>query len=264
MLRFLISLFLISEAQQKNDAALINGVRQTLDVCSDIVEAVGDFLSIFETDRRRDSLGVAVAKKLKVCRKLVELVDNFRQDRSSMTKRVGTIRLSNAESEFLDKQLKITSMKLGETLYIASEDGDAAADFHRKCDNQGSTVVIVETKAGAVFGGYTTANWNARIKGHKESKTAFLFSLRPSMKKYAIRKNRTKYAIMTNPDDGPSFGFYSRDLYIRTAALRPGTKGSTMAGETYQFPKPRYDYSLNEGKRLFEVKDYVVIKAIKL
>jgi len=230
MLRFLVCLFLISEAQKNSDDALLKGVKQTLNVCSDIVEAVGDFLSIFETDRRRDSLGVAVTKKLKVCRQLVELVDDFRQKHSSLKKpskkkspkKVGGIVLKRAESEFLDEQLKSVSMKLGETLYVASKDGDSAAVFHKKCDDQGPTVVIVETKAGNVFGGYTTASWKARYKTmkYKKSAKAFVYSLRPIRKKYPVRKGQEKYAIAVSTRDGPAFGQNGFDLRMVSGALK--------------------------------------------
>ena len=42
--------------------------------------------------------------------------------------------------------------------YRASSDGWRAKDFHSKCNNQGSTVVIVQV-GNFLFGGYTTKDW---------------------------------------------------------------------------------------------------------
>jgi len=159
MLQFLVCLLLTLEAQ-KTDAALVKSVKTTLDLCSDIVEAVGDFLSIFETDdrRRMDNLGHAVTKKLKTCRSIIELVDGFRKN-TVPSKPRGPIALQRDETRFLSNMLKGASKKLGKTLYVASKMGQSSSVFHSKCDNQGPTVVIVLSTTGAVFGGYTDMNW---------------------------------------------------------------------------------------------------------
>jgi hypothetical protein len=45
-------------------------------------------------------------------------------------------------------------------LYRATQDGFAAADFHRKCDNKGATLTIIKSRDHPnVFGGYTAASW---------------------------------------------------------------------------------------------------------
>jgi len=260
MLQFLLSLFLIAEAQ-KSDGPLVKGVKDTLEVCTDIVEAVGDFLSIFETEdrRRADSLGVAVTKKLKVCRQLIELVDAFRRNHFSPMKR-GAIALELNEARFLDTQLKSLSKKLGETLYVASKDGDSVATFHSKCDDQGPTVVIVQTTTDAVFGGYTDMSW--KHKGWVTSKTSFLFRLRPVTARYPIKSSKTTRAIYAYSSYGPTFGD-GHDLYIVNNALSSSnshTKGNTA----YQFPGTSVTYALSDGTYNFKVKDYVVMKAIKM
>ena len=42
--------------------------------------------------------------------------------------------------------------------YRASRDGWRAKDFHRCCDNKGSTVTLVRV-GDYIFGGYTDENW---------------------------------------------------------------------------------------------------------
>jgi hypothetical protein len=46
-----------------------------------------------------------------------------------------------------------------ELLYRGSEDGFTSQMFHQKCDDQGSTLVIVKSKEGFVFGGFTSVSW---------------------------------------------------------------------------------------------------------
>ena len=61
-------------------------------------------------------------------------------------------------------------------LYKASELGDRAKTFHEKCDNYEMTLVIIETKDGLRFGGFTTVLWNGNCV-HKRDQNAFVFSL---------------------------------------------------------------------------------------
>jgi len=245
------------------DKALVNGVKSTLAICTDIVEAVGDFLSIFEEDRRRadSQLGKKVTEKLTVCRNLVELVDNFRLKHFSPLKR-GAISLRLKEGEFLDKLLKSASKKRGETIYVASKDGDSASEFHKRCDDQGPTVILVESTNGAVFGGYTDQSWKGNDLYRKSSKS-FLFRLRPTTLKYSLISSATyRYAIRAISKSGPRFG-NGPDLMIANNALK--TKNSfTKGGYAYKFPGTKPNYQLNDGIKYFQVKDYVVMKAIKM
>ena len=51
----------------------------------------------------------------------------------------------------------ISSYKL---LYRASRDGFGAKDFHWKCDGIGYTLIIIKTKSGKRFGGFTEDEWD--------------------------------------------------------------------------------------------------------
>ena len=54
---------------------------------------------------------------------------------------------------------KVTNLKL---IYRASLDGFEAWDFHRKCNNQGATLILVKTKNEMkenIYGGYTDIEW---------------------------------------------------------------------------------------------------------
>jgi len=93
--------------------------------------------------------------------------------------------------------------------YRASRDGFGADDFHTKCGSlTSSTVVIIKTTNGSVFGGFTSATWS---KSYYSADTdSFLFSLfnstnpnRLPLKMPCIEPDR---AIYNNPNFGPIFG----------------------------------------------------------
>ena len=270
MLQFALCFFLILETSKGNkidDDALIKGVENTLGECADIVEAVGDFLAIIETrddtrrrDEKDDSLAVGVTKKLKTCGKVLEAVDNFRK-KSFFPYSRGYINLRWSEVRFLNQQLKLASKKMGETLFVASKDGDAASKFHGACDKKGPTIVIVETTTGNVFGGYTDLSWGTSSGSYLKSSNTFLFRLRPSTVRYDVKEGKEGYAIYTNSGYGPTFGA-GHDIYIVSSALS-STSSYTNGGHSYVFPSYP-NYQLNDGVKNFKVKDYVVVQAVDL
>jgi hypothetical protein len=161
--------------------------------------------------------------------------------------------LSYAEFSFLNEQLNDMSLELGGRLYQASKDGDSASTFHSRCDSKGKTVVIVETTKGTVFGGFTDATWTSST-GYSSSDLAFLFRLRPTIKRYH-KKNGSNNAIYRHSSYGPTFG-NGHDLMIANNCDDYATS-QTLGGYAYDLP----GYELNDGERYFRVRDYVVLQA---
>ena len=103
---------------------------------------------------------------------------------------------------------KIIKTKL---LYRLSRDGDSVETFHKLCDNISPTLMLVETKEGRKFGGYTTCIWSINKGGKKDGKT-FLFSF--DEKKVYKKKEESKNErdIYCRKDAGPIFG--GNDFYF--------------------------------------------------
>jgi hypothetical protein len=83
-------------------------------------------------------------------------------------------------------------------VYRGSRDGFAASNFHDKCDGRSSTVNIIESTAGYVFGGFTPVAWEK----------SFLFTV-TNLRGCEFRKFGPKYdsdAIACGPKDGRVFG----------------------------------------------------------
>jgi len=66
--------------------------------------------------------------------------------------------------------------KIGQCLWKATEHGFGADQFHSRCDNKGSTVVIVQSSEGYVFGGYAHNPWNSNGT-YRQYTESFLFTL---------------------------------------------------------------------------------------
>jgi len=166
------------------------------------------------------------------------------------------IDLSFSEFSFLNKELKAVSKELGGLLYQASKDDDSSGNFHSRCDSKGATVVIIETTAGNMFGGFTDQAWSSS-SGYSSSTKAFLFQLRPALKRYN-KKNGSNNAIYRHSSYGPIFG-NGFDLAIFTNCMDYATSYTT-GGNAYDVPT----YELNGGERYFRVKDYAVVQAESL
>jgi len=160
--------------------------------------------------------------------------------------------LSLSEFSFINKELKGVSKQLGGLLYQATKDGSSSSNFHSRCDNKGATVVIIETTAGNVFGGFADQAWSSG--GYSTSTISFLFQLRPAMKRYN-KKNGGSYSTYRHSSYGPIFG-NGHDLLITSNCLFYATSYN-IGGNAYDVPT----YALNGGEKFFRVQDYVVLQA---
>jgi len=186
-------------------------------------------------------------------------VDTFRESNFFPWK-AGLIELRWSEVGFITQELKQVSKKIGETLFVASKDGQSSANFHSKCDNKGPTVVIVLTTTGNIFGGYSALSW-ASSPGYGKAATSFLFRLRPSMRHYSVKTGKESYSTYRHASYGPTFGA-GHDLYIVSNALS-STSSYTNGGHSYEFAGYP-NYQLNDGVKNFKVLDYVVVQAVAI
>ena len=61
-------------------------------------------------------------------------------------------------------------------LWRGSRDGFTAETFHKRCDNQGSTLTVIKSANDWIFGGYNPSNWSSG-NTHSNCPNAFLFTL---------------------------------------------------------------------------------------
>jgi len=257
MLLFALWLISTSKGASLNYKDLVANVENTFDVCLDIVEDVGDYISDVArlgNVRRRNGDGVH-ADQLGACISILKATDKYRFAHSMVTAQ----KVVNwQEIRHLNNRLnKAVSKKLGKIpIYVASKDGDRAQDFHEKCDGKGPTVVIIKTTTGNIFGGYTDVSWS-NVNQWRLSSSSFIFRLRPHIGWYELKSKERTHAVLHYKTYGPVFG-RGHDIFVSDNAL--DNQYSFVEGITYAASK----YTLNGGTRHFQVEDYVVYKAIPL
>ena len=114
-----------------------------------------------------------------------------------------TIIKNNSEAVKILKWICPNNERRVKLLYKATPEENTRDDFHRKCDNKGATVTIIETTKGKRFGGYTSLSWDSS-SGWKNDKEAFLFSL-DNDKKYDVIQDAV-YKVYSNTGFGQWFG----------------------------------------------------------
>ena len=157
------------------------------------------------------------------------------------------------ELEMITKKINKENKKIIiNLLYKASADSDKAAVFHEKCDKAKNTIVLVETKDGMRFGGYTACSWSGNCVD-KNDQDAFIFSF-DKMKTYDNIPGDE--AIGCYPKFGPIFLGCQIKIYDNAF-----TKGGTTYEKELNF-NTEEDYELTGGKRTFEIKDIEVYEVI--
>ena len=153
------------------------------------------------------------------------------------------------ELELISRKICKNKNKVSlDLLYKASIDSDKAAVFHKKCDKAKSSLVLVKSKNGKRFGGYTTQDWRGDSI-EKKDENAFVFSL-DKMRIYNIIPGED--AIGCYPKFGPVFLGCQIRLYDEFF-----TKGGTTFEKGMNYSTEE-DFELTGGLKKFEVKDVEV------
>ena len=142
-----------------------------------------------------------------------------------------------------------------EFLYKGTLDGDTYNIFHKKCDNQGPTISIIESTDGQIFGGYASKSWDINSKSDIPDPDSFLFNINIK-KKYCVSNNKGLFKSIGYICDigGDSF----HELWLDNNYL--SKYGWCDNGNGFNFK----NYELSGGKKQFKVKEYEVYKVIEI
>ena len=190
------------------------------------------------------------------------LIDNFIENlKKDMNKKLPEFKTQNLikestiiknleEESLIGDMISTLKRKKYRLIFRATRDGDSANIFHNICDNFNKLIILIETKKGLRFGGFTSRNF--RVSSHmKDDNNSFLFSL--DLKKvYKIIPG--KNAIYCYPKSGPCFS--QESLYIPNNFFKKPGKTRTVGGP-FQFEK---DYEINNGVKNFLVKELEIFQ----
>jgi hypothetical protein len=100
-------------------------------------------------------------------------------------------------------------------LYRASRDGNTIKAFHDKCDNKGTTIIIIKISGSEqIIGGYNPFDWDLSSK-YKNTTDSFIFSFTNGndIRTAKVGYNTGSNSIGCIPNFGPIFGgtFYTQN-----------------------------------------------------
>merc|ERR1719499_2909143 len=165
---------------------------------------------------------------------------------------------------FEDKGESIQNM---EVIYRASQHGFDASSFHEKCDDQGATLVLIQSEHGHIFGGFTKESWkdNSRNRAGtwREDKDCFIFLLRSPKdtvmpERWKVLPEKKEKTIKGDNNYGPIFG-YGYDIRLCTRCDQKKESSSQCDNEDACFGAPEEDGYIT-GEFYFLVKQYEVYK----
>ena len=153
-------------------------------------------------------------------------------------------------------------------LFRASRDGMNSNSFHRKCENQGQTIILIKNDKGNIFGGYSSISWlSDKNNAWHSSPESFLFTLtniyNTEPMKFVSKNDNCE--IKHYAEYRPAFG-KGCDLGIYQDFLKKG--GWTNFSSTYQDSLGKGksiftgDFN-NNNNQYFKVKEVEVFKLLK-
>lgn len=134
-------------------------------------------------------------------------------------------------------------------LFSTSREGDSASEFHKKCNGKSNSLVLVKTKAGKRFGGFTSFHWNYANNNYANDSKAFVFSLD---NRECYKYNNNGNAIYCHSSYGPTFGG-GFDLYLSNGCLNNSSSSTNQSSFNYNGK----DFALN-GSNNFMTEVYEV------
>lgn len=136
-------------------------------------------------------------------------------------------------------------------LYKATLDGDTKNIFHSKCDNQGSTISIIESKDGQIFGGYASKSWD-KNQHFISDPNSFLFNVNIKRKFPGSNNSGIRSGYICN------FGGNTyEELYLYDRFLSNGPRdGNYNGGTGYNLQ----NFEISGGKNSYSVKEVEVYK----
>ena len=141
-------------------------------------------------------------------------------------------------------------------LFKATRDGDRISAFAEKVKGKSPTLILIKTKTGYKFGGYTTVEWDMTgYYNYKRDEKAFIFSIN-NKQKFDIKKN-VHYAICGDPNH---FAFGGRhNLTIWDNFFSNDNSKDYLYGTEFETTS---NYELTGGTNKFYVEECEVYQVI--
>ena len=149
-------------------------------------------------------------------------------------------------------------------IYRATRDGPTTDNFNHKCNGKNNQLVIIKTKKGLIFGGFTGRGFQNSDEKKIVDDSVFLYSL-DTKKIYNIKKGSCALYELSSNGYGIFFGKCDGDNPIflgnnHCNMLTNMNYTCLRSVKEYEFTK---DYELNDGEEYFKCEEIEVFQIHK-
>ena len=192
------------------------------------------------------------------------ITPNLNRSKDSINSKI----VNFSDINFLQNRIMQINPKIKEVYfslaYRASEDGDKAANFHEKCDRIGPNVVLIKTRKGSIFGGFTFRNWEHLARDMdinrpnlgSASRDSNAFGFNVNKQKIYNNEKPNEFAIWCNRNFGPTFKnnlFQIFDHSLKKGGYCNPRKNSNFGGQMF-------DYEISGGESKFKIEELEVFE----
>jgi hypothetical protein len=205
---------------------------------------------------------ILMSKKIKDMEKEIEELRDFKLSIvGSPDFHMSKVVKKESELNFVKETIK-ENLNLNKTieeikfipLFSTSREGDSASQFHSKCNGKSNSLVLVKTKEGKRFGGFTSLHWSYASNNYANDSKAFVFSLD---NKECYKNNNNGNAIYCNSSYGPTFGG-GHDLYLCNGCLTNSGCYTNQSSYDYKGKNYALNGSYNFSPEVYEVYQVIV------
>ena len=237
-----INLFIKDCIDIENNLREINIINENINKCNDL-----EYIKIRFTPEEEIN---QLLEKINTFGKIISITNEF--SNSSIIN--NDMNRQNSIIKWIKEKVNKNDVKF-ELIFKMSKNGSNSVDFHRICNNQGPTLIIIKTTKDRIFGGFTPLDWKNQGNYKDLSNQTFIYSLN-LMKKYdMINKNRDAIKCASY---GPNFG--DCDIKLNSNL----TEGETFANSSCNYLSNN-NLELTGGKgdnEKFVTKEFEVYKVI--
>ena len=243
--------FSIEEIKQNKFFSIYETIEEIL---IDLIDYISSQKIKIKENEKENSLNLIIELPSKKVKEIsFNLISKTKEENNIITNLNSEIIKENINENILLKSWIEPNKKIkAELLYRLTKDGESFEIFHKLCDGQKPNLILVKSKKGFKFGGFTFENWESCNEGKwKKDNKSFLFSLNLN-KRYFQKDKNTNDNIYCLNIFGPCFSY---DLAFKCKDMKKCTSWGKM---TYLDNK---EMANNENNN-FDVEEVEVFKII--
>ena len=224
-----------------------------------------EFIDLSEEDSPNNNTS-SISSKDNIYIKYNHIIENDLLKSSIVTKKdqiellIDSIENANKNRNIEEEEAESNTISKINLLYMGTDDGASSYMFHQKCDGKKNLLIIIQTDANNIFGGFTKKSFDSKKVNKKADRNSFLFNLNKlKVYKGIVGRKNGMYlepGILSQKKFGPSF--LNDAIFMGKNLLGDiGHIGEKQCGYDTQC-----DYEINNGDKFFRAKEVEIYQIV--